>query len=305
MATIQQQNFGIEIEVTGVARHIIAEAVAEAVEGRVTATNCDGYDTTIITDPQGREWKVKNDGSIPILRGHRGSEIVTPILTYPDIPLLQDVVRKVRGTGASAPENSCSVHCHVSAEAHTPQTLTNLAKMFYKNEDLIFDAFRVHPDRRARYCRPMDYEFIQKIAKRRPRTDRQLNEAWFGHYNPNPQHYDQSRYRSLNLVAKWRINTIEFRFHNGCLHSGRIKAFVQLCLAMSAKALNAHAASHRKIPTDNPKFNFRVWLVATLGMKGDEFKTARYHLTRYLPGNSAWRHGQPSNRKEQSGRPSL
>ena len=80
---------------------------------------------------------------------------------------------------------------------------------------------------------------------------------------------------------------------------------MQLCLAMSAKALNAHAASHRKIPTDNPKFNFRVWLVATLGMKGDEFKTARYHLTRYLPGNSAWRYGQPSNRKGQSGRPSL
>jgi len=69
---------------------------------------------------------------------------------------------------------------------------------------------------------------------------------------------------------------------------------VQLCLALSAKALNARSASHRKIATDNPKFNFRVWLVSTLGMKGNEFKTARYHLTRYLTGNSAWRYGQPT-----------
>ena len=167
--------------------------------------------------------------------------------------------------------------------------------MFYKNEDLIFEALQVFPERRERYCRPMDEEFIQKISKHRPRTDRQLNEAWFGHYNPNPERYDRSRYRAFNLVPRWRnnLNTIEIRAHNGCLHAGRIKAFVQLCLAMSAKALKSRAASHRKVPTDNPKFNFRVWLVATLGMKGEEFKTARYHLTHYLPGNSAWRYGKP------------
>ncbi|MBC8465927.1 hypothetical protein H8D57_02775 [bacterium] len=80
----------------------------------------------------------------------------------------------------------------------------------------------------------------------------------------------------------------------GTLHAGKIKAYVQFCLALSARALNARSASHRKIQTDNPKFNFRVWLVSTLGMKGDEFKTARYHLTRYLPGNSAWRYGPPT-----------
>jgi len=78
------------------------------------------------------------------------------------------------------------------------------------------------------------------------------------------------------------------------LHAGKIKAYVQFCLALSAKAINARSASHRKISTDNPKFNFRVWLVSTLGMKGNEFKTARYHLTHYLHGNSAWRYGRPT-----------
>ena len=295
MITLQQQKFGVEIELAGVPRHQIAQAVVEATGGRITGTNQPGYDATIVTDQQGREWKILNDSSIPIVNGCKGSEIVTPILIYDDIELLQDVARKVRGTHALA-HRGCALHIHVDAANHDTKSLTILAKMYYKNEDLIFDSLQVYPERRQRYCRPMDDEFIRKIVQRRPRTDRQLNEAWFGSYTPHPNHYCVTRYRSLNFQPKWRIlNTIEWRAPNSTLHAGKIKAYIQFFLALSAKALNAHSASYRKIPTDNPKFNFRVWLVATLGMKGDEFKSARYHLTRYLPGNSAWRYGRPTN----------
>ena len=114
------------------------------------------------------------------------------------------------------------------------------------------------------------------------------------------------RYRGLNLTNIFRdIHTVELRYFNASLNPDKIISYVHLCLALSTKALNAHAASHKKIPTDNPKFNFRVWLVSTLGMKGSEFKITRYYLTRNLPGNSAWRHGCPSHRKQQSERPSL
>ncbi|MDP8240852.1 MAG: amidoligase family protein [Candidatus Hatepunaea meridiana] len=296
MITIQEQKFGVEIEVAGVARHLIAEAVAEGTGGRITATHCTGYDTTIVTDQQEREWKIMNDGSIPYANGHRGSEIVTPILEYTDIEMLQQVVRKVRATGAIANRSCTAIHIHVDGRQHTVKSLSILAKMVYKNEDMIFDALQVHPERRRRYTQPMDEEFIDKVVKRRPRSDRRLNEYWFGRYNPHPEHYNSQRYHGFNLSCKWRyLNTIEWRYPNSTLHSGKIKAYIQLFLALSAKALNARAASHRKIPTDNPKFNFRVWLVSTLGMKGNEFKTARYHLTRYLPGNSAWRYGRPTN----------
>jgi len=193
MITIQEQKFGVEIEVAGVARHLIAEAVAEGTGGRITATHRIGYDVTIVTDLKGREWKILNDGSIATVYGHRGSEIVTPILTYYDIELLQQVVRKVRATGA-LPHKSGSVHVHISAEPHTPKSLSILAKMVYKNEDMIFDALQVHPERRRRYTRPMDEEFINKVVKERPRTDRELNECWFGHYNPHPNHYNDARY---------------------------------------------------------------------------------------------------------------
>ena len=193
MITIQEQNFGVEIELAGAPRRSIAEAVATALDARITATHRSGYDATIVTDNQGREWKIMNDSSIPIINGYKGSEIVTPILCYDDIETLQEVVRKVRSTGAIAP-SSAAIHCHVSADIHTPKSLTNLAKMFYKNEDLIFDALQVHPDRRNRYCRPTDCDFIQKIAKQRPLSDRQLNEAWFGHYIAHPTHYNPARY---------------------------------------------------------------------------------------------------------------
>ena len=193
MATIQQQNFGVEIEVAGVARHIIADAVADAVGGRVTATHRDGYDTTIITDPQGREWKIMNDGSIAVVNGQRGSEIVTPILTWDDIPLLKQVIRQVKAAGA-IPHRSGSVHVHIDGQPHTAESLSRLAKMIYKNEDLIFDALKVLPERRHRYTRPMDDGFIDKVAKRRPRSERRLNEYWFGRYNPHPQRYSPERY---------------------------------------------------------------------------------------------------------------
>ena len=149
MHTIQDQNFGVEIEVAGAARDIIAQAVADATGGSITATNQTHYDATVVTDPLGREWKIMNDSSIAVIAGHRGSEVVTPILTYIDLPMLQDVVRNVKRTGAVA-HSSTSIHIHVDARPHSPQTLANLAKMVYKNEDLIFDALKVSPDRRAR-----------------------------------------------------------------------------------------------------------------------------------------------------------
>ena len=40
------------------------------------------------------------------------------------------------------------------------------------------------------------------------------------------------------------------------LHAGKIKAYIQLCLAISAQALNTKAASPTRPVTDNPKYTF-------------------------------------------------
>ena len=92
----------------------------------------------------------------------------------------------------------------------------------------------------------------------------------------------------LNLHAVFQKGTIEFRAFNASLNAGEIKSFIQLAMAISYQALKSSAASARRPETDNPKYTFRCWLLR-LGFIGDEFKTAREHLTKRLPGNAAWR----------------
>ena len=82
--------------------------------------------------------------------------------------------------------------------------------------------------------------------------------------------------------------TIEFRLFNSTLHAGEIKAYIQLCLAISHQALTQQRAFQTRTVPENEKYTFRGWLLR-LGMIGEEFKTARLHLLKNLEGNIAWR----------------
>lgn len=289
-ANLENEKFGIEIEVCGAPRAKIASEIANALNGRIIARNEGPYQTYTVRDDKHRDWKIMNDASLATVNGHKGSEVVTPVLTYPeDIEYIRKVVQAIKEADGRT-NNSASIHCHCEARQHTAKSLCNLAKMVYKNEDIIFKALNVLPERRARFTRPMDSEFINKVVEKRPETKSELNECWFGQYLPNPQRYENHRYRGLNLNNLWKdIDTLEFRYFNSSLNPLKIISYIQLCLALSVKARNSKSASHQKIQTDNPKFNFRVFLVSGLGMVGDEFKDARYYLTKNLPGNSAWR----------------
>ncbi len=87
---------------------------------------------------------------------------------------------------------------------------------------------------------------------------------------------------------------MEFRWFEATLHAGRIKAYLQFCLAVAAKALNGRAASSSKRDFDpqSAKYNFRVFLLH-LGLIGDEFKTARKHLMANMSGDAAFKNGRP------------
>ena len=92
----------------------------------------------------------------------------------------------------------------------------------------------------------------------------------------------------LNLHSVFQKGTIKFRAFNSNLHAGKVKAYLQFCLAVTAQAYNQRSARPAKTVSDNEKYTFRVWLLR-LGMIGDEFKTARKHLLDYLDGNIAWK----------------
>ena len=72
------------------------------------------------------------------------------------------------------------------------------------------------------------------------------------------------------------------------LHAGQLKAYIQLCLALSQMAKDLKSASPKPQQNENPKYAMRTWLLR-LGFIGDEFKTAREVLTRRLSGNAAFR----------------
>jgi hypothetical protein len=143
------------------------------------------------------------------------------------------------------------------------------------------------------YCQSIDRTFLESIEARRPRSLEALNRLWYGFQNTSPGHYHHSRYRGLNLHSLWYRGTCEFRYFNSTLHAGKIKAYIQFVLALAAKALSARAASskRREFNPATAKYDFRVFLL-NLGLIGEEFKTARLHLTERLQGSAAWKHGR-------------
>ena len=296
---IQEQKWGIEIEFTGITRCKAAKLVAEYF-GTESSYMGGPYSAYTVKDTQDRVWKFVFDSSIEAQKklggeicrasGEHKVELVSPICVYADIPVVQELVRRLRGAGAFS-NDSCGIHIHVDASAFDARTLRNLTNIMASKEDMIYKALRVNVEREHRYCRKTDTRWLEELNRRKPKTTEEVRRIW---YNQNPDsttraHYHSSRYRCLNLHSVFTKGTVEFRLFNSEIrHAGRIKAYLQLCLAITAQALNQQSASRIKTQTDNEKYTFRTWLLR-LGLIGDEFKTARTHLLEHLDGCIAWR----------------
>lgn len=294
---MKTQSFGVEIELTGITRCQAANTIAAYFHTEKEHLG-GGYDKYIVTDNQGREWTLMSDGSINTQKkdgtaaGREYScEMVTPICKWEDIVTIQEIVRLLRSKGAIA-NSSCGIHVHVGAEKHTAQTLRNLVNIMTSKEDILFKALGVSTARAMRWCKKNDQGFVEKINKSKPTTTSEVERIWYdGNVNRCYTHYDDSRYHALNLHSLWQGKGIEFRCFNGTTHAGKIKTYIQLCLAISHQALTQKAATAKKTETNNEKYTFRTWLLR-LGMIGDEFETARKFLLENLEGDIAFKNGR-------------
>ena len=292
---MKTQTFGIEIETTGLGRRRTAETIARffGTTAQYVGAHLDDWKVPM---PDGRHWTVERDGSV----NDPSAEVVSPVCGWEDIGMVQEVVRALRKAGAKA-DASCGIHIHVGLGQHTPASLRRLVNLVNAKEDLLTQALGISPERRARWCKPVEPVFLAELNRRKPDTMEALAQLWYHTNNDGrytdwrrhaASHYDMSRYHLLNLHAAFSTerpaHTIEFRAFNGTLHAGEIKSYIQLCLAISHQALTTKSASPTRPETDNPKYTFRCWLLR-LGFIGDEFETARLHLTKRLPGNAAWR----------------
>lgn len=288
--------FGIEIETVKITRGDAAKAIQSVVGGEVRHVGTPAcYDPWTVTDSTGRVWKVVADGSLSAVPFNQRSEVVSPILTYADIPQLQEITRALRHAGAQA-SSQCGIHIHVEAAPFGVKQLVNLSKIVYKQEELLIHALGISAARLASYTQRASVEFIRKLEDYNPKTMDDLNRLWYGYYNASPEHYDRSRYRILNLHTVFSGQTVEFRAFESTLHAGKIKSYLQLVLALAAKALNSRSAcsSKREFNPQSAKYDLRVVLL-NLGFIGDEFKTARLHLLENMPGDAAWKN--PAQRR--------
>lgn len=298
MTTIQNQNFGIEIELTGITRAEAARIIAEHFgTNRVMEHQPDGYDTSKAMDNKGRWWKcsrdisirpeIKQDGRIVRLyedrtRNDHRCEVVSPICQYDDIEDIQEIIRKLRAAGAMA-NDSCGIHVHVDGANHTPDSLVRLINFTVGRQDIIYEALQIG-DRANRWCKKINRDLLTAM-RHGERTKDSIEHIWYSSANDgytggiDHSHYCSTRYHGVNLHAFFTKGTVEFRLFNGTTHAGKIKAYIQFCLAMSAWAINAK---------DNYWFTnlegrdkgkaFLDLLTRRLGLHGKEFATCRLHL---------------------------
>ncbi|MCR5414319.1 MAG: amidoligase family protein [Kiritimatiellae bacterium] len=288
-AELASLTFGCELEYEGISQSAAARTVAETVGGtaRYEGRHLSNW---VVEMPDGRKWQIVSDGSLC----GSSAEVVTPILRIADMDTLQKVVRAMRRARAKVNART-GLHVHVGAQGMSPAQIKNLVKTFYKQEELILKAAGTQPTRIARYTRKTDHAFVDKICRLRKPTMNAINLAWFGRYTPHPYHYDDHRYRALNLNNLWNDKgTVEFRYHEQSLNAGKIRAAVLLDLLIVLRAKMAKASSAknpRPYSEASAKYDFRVFLLR-LGAIGPYFKNPRKHLMANLPGSAAWKDGR-------------
>ena len=304
---MKTQTFGVEIEFAKMTREQCAKLVRDYfIQKYGNDLGIDTYydgrhlSNHVVIDHKGRKWQVYSDASLD--RYENTGELVTPILNYEDIEDLQNILRLMRENGAkSNAQYGCGVHIHVGADigkegGHNPKSIRNLANIISSHQNIIKNAIDFTASRSS-YCQVINAELVRRLNAQKPKTMEKLKEIHYGVLGRDYSHYSGTRYYFLNLHAIWDKGTIEFRcfeFHKN-MHAGELKAYIQLCLAMSSYAkLVRHCRPNDISRTENQKYTMNSWL-KNLGLIGDEFKTARKMLTKRLSGDTAYRSGRHTN----------
>ncbi|MFT3950655.1 MAG: amidoligase family protein [Oscillospiraceae bacterium] len=303
--TIQEQRFGIEIEFTGITRNKAADVIAEYFA--TFPRHLGGiYDAYSVPDTTGRAWRVVSDSSISSrATGHVRAgrsyecELVSPICTYEDIKTVQALVRALREEGAIS-NSSCGIHIHIDGSPHTAQSVRNIVNIISSKEDILYRALNVHLGRETSYCKKTDKAFLDKINQYKPVSLEEVKDLWYeGCPSRSNEHYDNSRYRCLNLHSLFNKGTIEFRcFNSDIQHAGKIRDYIQFCLAVSAQAINQKRAYAHETVSVNECYTFRTWLIR-IGLNGKEFESCRLHMLANLNGPKDWKDKEAAMRRRE------
>ncbi len=291
---LKNQLFGVEIEMTSITREKAAKIVAEVLGSTPSRPNRDCYKTRTIADQANRKWKIMRDSSITSIRSdgsHEPSdeykvEFVTPPLKYEDLELLQNIIPKLRENGANS-HSSCGIHIHVDGANHDAKSLRRLVNFMTSRQDLIYEALEIG-NRADHWCHKLNSALLIEMKKDKNLSKEKAEQIWYSSANDgycggvSHEHYNSTRYHGVNLHSYFSKGTVEFRLFNSTLHAGKIKAYIQFCLAVSAWAITSQEKIvFRSMAGYTPEKKVTIMrniLTNRLGLYGDEFKTCRLHL---------------------------
>lgn len=295
---IKKQRYGVEVEMTGITRVKAASIIAEVFGTRASSADGSCYHTITIKDQSSRTWKVMRDSSISPVRNDGTNEymdeyrveMVTPPLNYEDIETLQTIIRKLREAGAKA-NSSCGIHIHVDGANHTPKSLKKLINFMVARQNLIYEALNIGA-RGDQWCRKLNPQLLAEMRKDKNLSKSSAESIWYSRANDNycggidHQHYNTTRYHGVNLHSYFSKGTVEFRLFNSTLHAGKIKAYIQFCLAVSSWAITSEDNTvFRSMAGYNAEQKVTIMrniLTHRLGLFGDEFKTCRLWMMKNL-----------------------
>ncbi|SBT44137.1 Putative amidoligase enzyme [Micromonospora narathiwatensis] len=229
-------------------------------------------------DHLGRKWLIVRDSSVP-----SGFELVTPPIHYDDIPILQDLFRRLRTAGARR-SPLAGIHIHVEARNLLPRQVQSLVNVYSGNVDLILQMLNVDSGRRLLYAQPVE-PFARRLnALNSPATWEELRSLWYvvaEASDEHPDRYNSSRYTEINLNSLFYRQTIEFRAFNSTNHAGKLRTILVLVLALTSFARRydgVYPLHIEPIADKSTAAERAVALFSLLSIGGPEFRRVRDHL---------------------------
>lgn len=154
-------------------------------------------------------------------------------------------------------------------------------------QNLIYEALEIG-QREDSWCHKLNAALLNEMKKAKDLTKERAEQIWYSSANDgytggiDHSHYNRTRYHGVNLHSYFSKGTVEFRLFNSTLHAGKIKAYIQFCLAVSAWAITSQEKvvfrSMEGYTAEQKVTIMRNILTNRLGLYGDEFKTCRLHL---------------------------
>ena len=171
IANLKTQTIGVEIEMNHITRKNAAKLAADFFgTGRYEDTaRRNGYYTWSAWDAEGREWKFQRDVSIAGADSEK-CELVTPILHYEDIEILQELVRSCGKPERFPTPELVQAFTSTSERMGTHRKPCEISPTSCKPRILLAEALKLDTNRMRHYCRTIDPNFLEQVNWKKPRT---------------------------------------------------------------------------------------------------------------------------------------